>query len=94
MKKEELKNCIIDMLFLDPWDIDKLIAGEYENKEKQEIWNNFKKDTKDLIEFYIRSFFYHSITGCIFSTLFEKINNYKLKEIFTSCLSNLYLIMV
>ena len=80
MNKQELKKYVIDMLLLDVWEIDNLMAGEYENKETQEIWNNFKKDTRELIECHIRGFFYHSITGYIFSSLFEKLNNYKLND--------------
>ena len=49
MNKEELKEHIIDMVMLDPWDIDELIAGEYSIKETQEIWNNLKQESKDLI---------------------------------------------
>ena len=80
MNKKDLKNYIIDMLLLEPWDIDELIAEECEYKETQEVWNNLKQESKDLIETYVLAFYNHRISGNIFSLLFEKINNYKLEE--------------
>ena len=80
MNKEELKNYVREILFLEPWDIDALLVGEHKDKELQEVWDNFKKESKDLIEFYKRGYFYHSLAGYAFSELFEKIYNYKLDE--------------
>ena len=78
MNKEELKNYITDMLLLEPMNIDELTFKNHNNKETQEIWNNLKKESKDLIETYVLAFYYHRMSGDIFSFLFEKINNYEL----------------
>ena len=78
MNKQELKYCIKDMLLLHPWDIDELIAENYSIKDTQEIWNNLKQESKDLIETYVLAFHNHILSSIIFSTIFEKLNNYKL----------------
>ena len=77
MNKEELKEHIIDMVMLDPWDIDELIAGEYSIKETQEIWNNLKQESKDLIKTYVLAFYDYTIVAIDFSTLFDTIFDYE-----------------
>ena len=81
MNKEELKEYIIDMLMLDPWDINELIAEKYSIKEIQKIWNNLKHESKNLIETYVLVFYYHTIAANEFSLIFKKLNKYKLTEI-------------
>ena len=78
MNKKELKDTISDILLFEPRDIDTLTLGEYEIKETQEIWNSLKQESKDLIESYVLAFYHHIISGIIFESLFEKINNYEL----------------
>ena len=80
MNKEDLKIHVNDMLLFEPWNIDNLIAGEYEIKETQEIWNNLKQESKDLIESYVLALYYHIVAGIEFSSIFEKINNYELNS--------------
>ena len=79
MNKQDLKDYVRDILVLKVWDIDSLIAGEYKDSHKQEIWNSFKKETRGLIECYIRGYFYYTIAGDIFLLLFDKTNNYELR---------------
>ena len=78
MNKEDLKICVTDMLLLEPWDIDELISEKYSIKETQEIWNNLKQESRDLIESYVLAEFFHIICAIKFSSLFEKINNTEL----------------
>ena len=80
MNKKQFKNYILGMLLLKPMDICKLTDGEYKDKQIQNIYNNLKQETKELIETYALGFFYHTIASIRFSSIFETINDYELTE--------------
>ena len=80
MNKNDLKMYVEDLLMLEVWDLNELKAGECKDKDLKEVWDGLRKESKDLIETYVFGYFYHSIAGYTFSKLFEKINNYKLRE--------------
>lgn len=80
MTKQDLKATITDMLLLEPIDIEALIFEECKDKELQQVWNNLKKDSKDLIEVYVLADYYHIISGVILSTISDKINDYDLEN--------------
>lgn len=80
MNKQELKDTISNMLLFEPMDIDVLTFGEYEIKETQEVWNNLKQESKELIETYVLAEFYHIICSIKFSSIFEKINGTELTD--------------
>ena len=80
MNKEDLKMYVEDLLMLEVWDLDEIRSGEYKDKELQEVWDGLKVESRDLIETYVFGYFYHSIAGYTFASLFEKINKSELVE--------------
>ena len=79
MNKNELKDYIFDMLFLEPIEFDALNDGTYKNKDFQDVWNDLSKESKDLIETYTLAYYNHVLSGIILSEIFGKVNNYELK---------------